>query len=203
MASRDPVRLGALIRTAREQLGLSRREAEKLTSFSRTTWTSLETGTRIKQGGGAHEDSKAKPHVIIEAAEVLGVDVNEALTLGGWDPRIYNPDSTPSLARRVSLLSSEQQAAVSWVVDAFLAAEVPAQAQEAVAGVIAAFEDAGVPPQSLSTPEPEQQPRTRRGAARMSAPRRSGRHAVMSSRRDETAATPDDIPESRRAGSRT
>lgn len=178
------------------------REAAKLTTFSRTTWTSLETGTRIKEGGGVHAPAKPRPDTIMQAARVVGVDVNEALTLGGWDPRVYNPDyAATRLEQRLALLSPEQQAAVGWVVDAFLAAEVPAQAQEAVAGVIAAYLSADVPQQV--TQEPPKQ--TRRGA-RMSGARPGRRHAVMShgSRHDEEAATPENnIPESRRAESRT
>jgi hypothetical protein len=192
MATWDPGRLGALIKNARDELGLSRREAEKLTTFSRTTWTSLETGTRIKHGGGEHEPARPKPYVIMEAAEVLGVDVNEALTLGGYDPRVYNPDNTPSLAQRIALLSSEQQAAVSWVVDAFLAADVPAEAQEAVENVVAAFLSADVPSQAQSA--------TPRRAAYMSGHEAGRRHARMSGREHGKTRGPDDVPEPRVAG---
>ena len=100
----------------------------------------------------------------MQAARIVGVDVNEALTLGGWDPRVYNPDHAGTqLARRVAALSSEQQGVVGWVVDALLATEVPAEAQEAVAGVVAAYLSSEVPQQAQSGP-----PRPR--SARMSAP---------------------------------
>ena len=135
MATRDAEwPLGAVIKAARERAGLSVREAAGHAEFSPTTWTSIETGTRIKRGGGEHEPTRPKPGVIVAAANVVGVAVDTALELAGYDPSVYSPSSSApltrserSVAQRVALLSPEERAAVGSVVDAFLAGHPQAE----------------------------------------------------------------------------
>jgi transcriptional regulator with XRE-family HTH domain len=211
MAKReDAERLGALIKAARERLGLSGREAARRAGFSPTTWSAVEKGTRIKSGGGGHERAYPKPGVIVAAANTVGVDVAEALRLAGYDPDVYNPSSSAPLTRsertvaqRVSMLSPEQQAAVGTVVDAFLGVAVlsddppdePADEEASpTADPQSVFQEAD--PQHTGPVDEARPP----GAAQMSGHEAGRRHARMSGREHGKTRGPDDVPEPRVAG---
>jgi transcriptional regulator with XRE-family HTH domain len=87
MAERKAVwPLGARIREAREAAGLGVNRAAKRANIAPTTWTAIEEGTRIRQGGGDHQRAKPSKPSVIAAALVVGLDVKEALALGGYDP---------------------------------------------------------------------------------------------------------------------
>jgi transcriptional regulator with XRE-family HTH domain len=212
MATRDvDWPLGDVIKRARERLGLSVRAAAKLMDVSPTTWSSVETGTRVKRGGGGHEPAQPQASVIIAAARIVRVDVDTALRLAGYEPSVYNPASAAPLTRsertvaqRVSMLSPEQQAAVGTVVDAFLGRRAvlsddppdePADEDASpTADPQSVFQEAD--PQHTGPADEARPP----GAAQMSGHEAGRRHAQMSGHEHGKTRGPDDVPEPRVAG---
>lgn len=93
--------LGAIVREARLSAGLSLRAAATQANISPTTWDSVEKGTRPKRGGGGHERSVPQASNIVAVANVLRLDINNALRLAGYDPSVANPGFQPTRPGRV------------------------------------------------------------------------------------------------------
>lgn len=124
--------LGNLVREARKTAGFSLREAARRAGISPTTWESVETGTRRKRGGGGEtEPSRPQASNVIAVANVLRLDVNEALRFAGYDPSVSNPGFHPSQPGRppvsqravgdmVARLTPRQRAAVVEIIESML-----------------------------------------------------------------------------------
>ncbi|GGM70815.1 hypothetical protein GCM10012275_46570 [Longimycelium tulufanense] len=126
--------LGERLRVAREQAGLSQRQAAEAAGFSVTAWGQLETGLR-SVGGGQTVPANPRPATIVAAARIVGVEPSEALNLAGYDPRqhrtlLQRPSaggrptvSQRGLAELISQLTERQRQAVLAVVEAMLEPE--------------------------------------------------------------------------------
>jgi transcriptional regulator with XRE-family HTH domain len=121
--------LGAELQAGRKRAQLSIRRAAELANISRTTWATLETGTRIEQG--VPKASRTTPGFVIAAARVVNVDPAHALRLAGYDPEHWFPAdvaaAAPADARtvadRIAMLSGERLNAVAAIVHLMLAPE--------------------------------------------------------------------------------
>lgn len=122
--------LGPVVKRARLDAGWSLREAGAKAKISATTWSSVETGTRSDGKGGA-EPSKPQASVIVSVANAIGMDVNEALTLAGYEPELNNPNFQPggkgrppksqrAVADLIARLTPRQYNAVVEVVESML-----------------------------------------------------------------------------------
>jgi len=221
MAERDVAwPLGELIQEARKALGLGVRRAATRAGIAPTTWTAIETGKRIKKGGGAPEPADLSKPSVIAAALVVGVDYKLALQLAGLEPlgdATQPPAPEPEPVGWLELKTIRERDGWTRVALAEAAGLHPETLRlyengqrNPAAATVRKIADVLRVPYSVLEPSPRGAapveapvvpPRRR---ARMSAPSAGRRHAVMSheSRHDEEAATPV-VPESRRAESRT
>jgi transcriptional regulator with XRE-family HTH domain len=118
--------LGPVLTAAREERGLSLREAAAAAGFSKDTWSALEKGYR---GNGARRSDARKPDArnVIAAARVVGLNINEALRLSGNPipepiPTGRPTTSVTSLARKIGTLPADLQQAIETIVDSHLRA---------------------------------------------------------------------------------
>lgn len=75
---------GAALRTAREQLGLSGREAARRAGFSESRWRQLERGTQSVNG--VEQPVSTRPETVLKTADVVNLDPRGALILAGFNP---------------------------------------------------------------------------------------------------------------------
>jgi transcriptional regulator with XRE-family HTH domain len=228
MAERNVVwPLGARIREARKAAGLGVNRAAKRAHIAPTTWTSIEEGTRIPQGGADPRRTRPDVKSVLAAALVVGIDINEALELGGYEP--LSPDAyvTPAPAApaepdqagwlELKVIRERDGWELGKLADAAgLSRETlrlyeRGQRNPSAASVRALAEVLKVPYSVLApsprdndapaAPEPPKQ--TRRAAAHMSGPQPGRRRGVMSSGsgHDEGGRGPA-MPEPRPAQSR-
>lgn len=115
--------LGPKLRDARKSAGLSQREAAQAAGFSPTTWGQLESGTK-KLGQGVEVAMRPRPSVVQAAAQVVGLDVAEALRMAGHEPgnRDQPPPSAPTVSQRrlvdvFASLTQRQRHAVMEIVE--------------------------------------------------------------------------------------
>lgn len=83
--------LGPVVGEALTRAGLSDREAGKRAGIAAATVKAMVTGHRP-----TGEPTRPQSAAVIKLARVLRLDVNQALELAGYDPRIENPDFQPS-----------------------------------------------------------------------------------------------------------
>lgn len=134
--------LGPVVRTARETAGWSEREAGKRAGIAAATWKALETGQRPNG-----DQTRPQSSAVIKAARALRLDVNQALELAGYDPRLENPDFNPSarngappksqraVGEMIDRLTPRQYDAVVEIVESMLrpdGAEEPTRSAEDV-----------------------------------------------------------------------
>jgi transcriptional regulator with XRE-family HTH domain len=125
--------LGRIIRSLREDQGISIRSAAKACHISDTAWSAMETGYAYVRGG-ERVDRRPAATTVIAAAQLLGANPHDWLTLAGLGDRIRVNGASPDLAitnpapsakammAKIGSLTDEQRAHVDAVVDAFLAA---------------------------------------------------------------------------------
>lgn len=141
-----PWTLGPKLKKAREGAGLSQREAAKAAGFSVTTWGQLETGIR-KVGNGMESPVNPRASVVASAADVVGLDVAEALRMAGIDPKhapkgAQRPTVSQSrLLESFARLTEPQRAALLDLIESMLPhedgeePEVPPMGKPKVAAV--------------------------------------------------------------------
>jgi hypothetical protein len=83
--------LGPVVGAALAQAGWSDREAGKRAGIAAATVKAMVTGQRPNG-----DPTKPQSSAIIKLARALRLDVNEALELAGYDPRVENPDFKPN-----------------------------------------------------------------------------------------------------------
>lgn len=83
--------LGPVVGAALAQAGWSDREAGKRAGIAPATVKAMVTGRRPNG-----DTTKPQSSAVIKLARALRLDVNEALELAGYDPRVENPDFQPS-----------------------------------------------------------------------------------------------------------
>jgi transcriptional regulator with XRE-family HTH domain len=222
MVERDTVwPLGELIRAGRQALGLGVRRAATRAGIAPTTWTSIETGTRIKKGGGEPEPADlSKPSVVV-AALVVGVDYQLALQLAGLEPLSDPEQQAPAVEPEPSgwLELKVIRERDGWTrADLAEAAGLHPETlrlyengqRNPTLAAVKKLADVLRVPYSVLEPSPRgvEAPAVAvappRSAAHMS-PRQPGRSRARMTHtgQDKEAATPGKIPESRRAESRT
>lgn len=112
-----PVRVGPVLRRAREYLGLSLREVERRTGRSNAYLSQVERGL-IKQ---------PDPVVLLELAELYRLDFMTIATWAGWvqteepsEPNTRKADSATYVLRRVLDLDKTQRARVLGYIEDML-----------------------------------------------------------------------------------
>lgn len=114
--------LGRRLRAGRSRSGLSIRQAATLAGFSRTTWATLETGTR---SNGDKVRGRPRVDTVMAAARVVNLDPAKALRLVGYDPQHWLPNETPTgdphaVADRIKLLTGQRLDDVAAIVHRLL-----------------------------------------------------------------------------------
>ena len=83
--------LGSVVGAALAKAGWSDREAGKRAGIAPATVKAMVTGRRPNG-----DSTKPQSSAVIKLARALRLDVNHALELAGYDPRVENPDFRPS-----------------------------------------------------------------------------------------------------------
>lgn len=114
--------LGALLREARSQRGLSLEGAAARAGIAKGTWHTIERGHRA-------DGTPYRPSIknVITAARAVHADPRKALVLAGYDPKIDAPElaSTPTITgpevlAKIERLTPSQRAAALIMIDTML-----------------------------------------------------------------------------------